>query len=70
MLGKFVTWVIRGYQVGISPFWGARCRFYPSCSSYSVEAIEKYGLGRGLLLSVWRVCRCHPWARGGYDPVE
>ena len=70
VLAEVAAWVIRAYQVGISPLFGPRCRFYPSCSAYAIEALRRYGLGRGLVLSVWRVCRCHPWARGGYDPVE
>ena len=70
MLAVLVSLVIRGYQMAVSPFLGPRCRYYPSCSAYAVEAFGRYGLGRGLLLAAWRVCRCHPWSRGGYDPVE
>lgn len=46
------------------------CRFYPTCSQYSLEAIDKYGLARGGLMAVWRVLRCNPWNKGGYNPVK
>jgi uncharacterized protein len=62
-------WAIRGYQLGISPMLGPRCRFYPSCSCYALAAIERYGIGRGLWLGLRRLLRCHPFAQGGYDPV-
>lgn len=58
------------YQRYISPLLPASCRFEPTCSEYAREALQKYGLWRGLLLSIWRVLRCHPYARGGYDPVK
>jgi putative membrane protein insertion efficiency factor len=61
--------LIRAYQLAISPMLGNRCRFYPSCSEYSMEALRRHGLGKGLWLSVTRVGRCHPWHPGGYDPV-
>jgi putative membrane protein insertion efficiency factor len=61
--------LIRGYQVAISPMLGSRCRFYPSCSEYSMEALRQHGLFRGLWLAVRRIGRCHPWHPGGYDPV-
>lgn len=62
--------VIRLYQKFISPLWAPRCRFYPSCSSYAAEAIEKHGPLVGLYLSALRIIRCHPFNPGGYDPVE
>ncbi|MEJ2700282.1 MAG: membrane protein insertion efficiency factor YidD, partial [Desulfuromonadales bacterium] len=46
------------------------CRFYPTCSSYTLQAIDKYGIGRGILLGVSRLCRCHPFHPGGYDPLK
>jgi putative membrane protein insertion efficiency factor len=66
------------YQRTISPDHGfgrifnrnAGCRFYPSCSQYMYEAVEKYGLARGLARGIWRIFRCNPWSRGGYDPME
>lgn len=61
--------LIRAYQLAISPMLGNRCRFYPSCSEYSMEALRRHGLVKGLWLSVRRVGRCHPWHPGGYDPV-
>jgi len=61
--------LIRVYQLAISPMLGNRCRFYPSCSEYSMEALRRHGLFRGLWLSVRRVGRCHPWHPGGYDPT-
>ena len=60
---------IRFYQRNISPCFPARCRFYPTCSAYAYEAIQKYGPGKGLLLSIKRVLKCNPFHEGGYDPV-
>lgn len=60
---------IRGYQLFLSPILGSNCRFYPSCSHYSKEAIERYGVFKGLVLAFSRIFRCHPWSKGGYDPV-
>lgn len=62
--------LIRLYQTYLSPLKKPCCRFYPTCSSYAIEAIEKKGVVRGLLLSAWRVLRCNPFGKGGYDPVE
>jgi putative membrane protein insertion efficiency factor len=61
--------LIKLYQTILSPFVGQHCRFYPSCSSYALEALEKHGTVRGLWLSIKRVSRCHPWHEGGVDPV-
>jgi putative membrane protein insertion efficiency factor len=61
--------LIRAYQVAISPMLGSRCRFHPSCSEYSLDALRRHGLIRGLWLAVRRIGRCHPWHPGGYDPV-
>lgn len=61
--------LIRGYQIFISPLLGPRCRFTPTCSQYALEAIEKYGAWKGSFLAIKRICRCHPWNPGGYDPV-
>ena len=61
--------LIRFYQYAISPWLGRRCRFFPSCSEYTAEAIRKHGVRKGLTLGVKRVSRCHPWHPGGYDPV-
>ena len=61
---------IRLYQRAISPAFGARCRYYPSCSEYAVQAIRSYGILRGLVLAAWRLLRCNPWSHGGFDYVE
>ncbi|MGA8055870.1 MAG: membrane protein insertion efficiency factor YidD [Burkholderiales bacterium] len=61
--------LLRAYRYAISPLLGPRCRFEPSCSSYAIEALERHGVARGTWLAVRRVSRCHPWHRGGYDPV-
>jgi putative membrane protein insertion efficiency factor len=60
---------VRGYQYLVSPMLGNNCRFYPSCSDYAREALERYGSLRGSWLAVRRLCRCQPFHPGGYDPV-
>jgi putative membrane protein insertion efficiency factor len=61
---------IKLYQKTVSPLIGERCRYYPSCSEYAAQAISKFGILRGLVLAGWRLLRCNPWSRGGFDPVE
>jgi putative membrane protein insertion efficiency factor len=61
---------IRIYQKLVSPLLGDRCKYYPSCSEYAVQAITRFGILRGLVLAGWRLLRCNPWSRGGFDPVE
>ena len=61
---------IRVYQRLISPALGPRCRYHPSCSEYAVQAIRSYGVLRGLVLAGWRLLRCNPWSRGGFDYPE
>ena len=61
--------LIRGYQLAISPWLGRNCRFHPTCSQYTLEAIERHGAVKGLWLGVRRVSRCHPFHPGGHDPV-
>jgi len=61
--------LIRIYQYAISPFLGRRCRFFPSCSEYTAEAVARHGAGKGALLGLKRIVRCHPWNAGGFDPV-
>jgi uncharacterized protein len=69
MLARALVLMIRGYQVGISPFLPPACRFEPSCSAYGVEAITKHGALKGSWLTARRLLRCHPWGGSGYDPV-
>lgn len=64
-----LKFLIRGYQLALSPLFGPRCRFYPSCSHYALEAIEIHGALRGTWLAVRRISRCHPFHEGGFDPV-
>ena len=61
--------LLRGYKLGISPFLGQNCRFYPSCSDYAAQAIDLHGAARGSYLAARRVCRCHPFNEGGVDLV-
>jgi uncharacterized protein len=60
---------IRGYQKLLSPLLGNRCRFHPTCSSYALEAIDRFGALKGSYLALRRIGRCHPWHAGGVDPV-
>lgn len=66
---KVALLLIRFYQKCISPFKPPRCRFYPSCSSYSYESIEKFGFIKGFYLSLRRIIKCHPFNPGGFDPI-
>jgi len=61
--------LIRIYQRGISPLTPPSCRFTPTCSNYAVEALQKHGAIKGSLLTIWRILRCNPFGKGGYDPV-
>ncbi len=66
---KFVIFLLRGYKRYISPLLPPSCRFVPTCSVYTIEAIQKYGVVRGGLMGGMRLLRCHPFCKGGYDPV-
>ena len=66
---RLLHWLIRFYQIAISPLIGPRCRYIPTCSQYSLEAIHVHGALKGSWLATKRVCRCHPWGGFGYDPV-
>jgi putative membrane protein insertion efficiency factor len=67
---SFFVFLLRAYKRWISPLLPPSCRFTPTCSEYAIEAIQKYGVLRGGLLATWRVLRCNPFFRGGYDPVK
>jgi putative membrane protein insertion efficiency factor len=69
MLQKAVLALLTFYQLFISPLKAPSCRFYPSCSIYAYEAVVKNGVARGLLMTAFRLGRCHPFHPGGYDPV-
>ncbi len=67
---KIFVLLIKFYQKAISPMFPPSCRFYPTCSEYAVQSITKYGVIKGGVKSAWRVLRCNPFNKGGYDPVE
>lgn len=69
-MGKILLALIRFYRSAISPLLGANCRYIPTCSAYAMQAIEKYGALKGGLMAVRRILRCHPFCKGGYDPVK
>lgn len=66
---KIMLAVIRFYRKYISPLFPPRCKYYPTCSGYAIEAIEVYGAFKGGLLALYRLLRCNPFSKGGYDPV-
>lgn len=65
-----LTGLLRVYKVGVSPWLPSACRFYPTCSDYMREAVERYGAGRGLWMGLRRLAKCHPFHEGGIDPVR
>ncbi|MCO6495196.1 MAG: membrane protein insertion efficiency factor YidD [Bacteroidetes bacterium] len=69
ILAKPFIWLVRLYQILISPLLPNSCRFDPTCSEYSIQAFNKYGLFKGFILSIKRILRCHPWGGHGHDPV-
>ncbi|HLU85911.1 MAG TPA: membrane protein insertion efficiency factor YidD [Vicingaceae bacterium] len=69
IISKLFVVIIRIYQLSISPFLGANCRYTPTCSQYSIEAIEKHGPFKGGWLAIKRISSCHPWGGHGHDPV-
>lgn len=69
LLAKPLVWLVRAYQLAVSPFLPPSCRFHPSCSHYAIEALERHGPMRGVWLAIKRILRCHPWHPGGHDPV-
>ena len=64
-----LIFLVRGYQNIVSPLFPASCRFFPSCSVYAIEALERYGALKGIVLTIRRLARCQPFCTGGYDPV-
>lgn len=70
MLGKLAALLVRGYQITLGKYLPSRCRFYPSCSEYAVEAFRTNGLLLGGFQTAWRLLRCGPWTAGGFDPVH
>jgi putative membrane protein insertion efficiency factor len=69
-LRKIFIAPLRFYQRAISPGLPARCKYYPTCSEYAVQAVRRYGILRGVVLAAWRLLRCNPWSHGGVDFVE
>jgi hypothetical protein len=69
LLARPLIWLVRGYQLFISPFVPPSCRFHPTCSHYAIEALQKHGAVKGFWLALRRIARCHPWHPGGHDPV-
>ncbi len=78
MINDFLVSIINLYQKTLSPDHGwfrhrhpyGFCRYYPTCSEYAKQSIKKHGAGKGVLLSFWRILRCNPWSKGGFDPVN
>jgi len=68
-LQLLLLFILRLYQLCISPLLGPNCRFYPSCSQYAIEAITLHGILKGCFFAIKRICKCHPWHPGGFDPV-
>ncbi|HBV21441.1 MAG TPA: membrane protein insertion efficiency factor YidD [Nitrosomonas sp.] len=68
-MSRLMIGLIKFYQYCISPLMAPSCRFTPTCSQYACEALAKHGFLRGIRLSVWRILRCNPWCKGGYEPV-
>ena len=70
-MAKFLIFLVSLYKKFLSPYFGGQCRFYPTCSTYMIQAIEKYGAFKGVLMGIWRILRCNPLNKNcGYDPVK
>lgn len=67
---KILIWLIEFYQKNISPLKKPCCRFYPTCSQYALQAVKKYGAIKGVYLAFKRIIKCHPFNKGGYDPLK
>lgn len=66
---KILVTLVKGYRLLLSPWLGSSCRFEPTCSAYSLQALQQHGATKGSYLTLYRLVRCHPWCNGGYDPV-
>ena len=69
MIQRLLIGIVKGYRLVLSPWLGSACRFAPTCSVYSLEALDRHGAAAGAYLTVARIARCHPWCEGGHDPV-
>ncbi|MGV3494178.1 MAG: membrane protein insertion efficiency factor YidD [Ramlibacter sp.] len=69
MIARLLMGLVKGYRLLLSPWLGSSCRFTPTCSAYSLEALQRHGAGAGTYLTLARIARCHPWCTGGHDPV-
>jgi putative membrane protein insertion efficiency factor len=69
MIQRVLIGLVKGYRLLLSPWIGSACRFTPTCSAYSLEALQRHGAGAGAYLTAARIARCHPWCAGGHDPV-
>ena len=69
ILKNGLIWIIKFYRKYISPMKTTKCPYYPTCSTYGLHAVEKYGFFKGGALAAWRILRCNPFSKGGYDPV-
>ena len=67
---KLLIKLIKGYKFLISPLFGHSCRYLPTCSEYSIEALKEFGFIKGVYFSVKRILSCHPWSKGGFDPIK
>lgn len=70
MISKAIIGIVRWYQKHISPAIGPHCKYMPTCSQYMIDAVTKYGALKGGLMGIWRILRCNPFSKGGYDPVR
>ncbi|WP_134685373.1 membrane protein insertion efficiency factor YidD [Brevibacillus migulae] len=68
-MSTILVWLIRGYQIFLSPLKPPSCRFAPTCSHYAITAIRRFGAWRGGWMAIWRILKCHPFHPGGFDPV-
>jgi len=69
MIKRAIILLVKVYQITLRPFFGSNCRFFPTCSDYCLEAIEKHGAAKGTFLTICRLLKCHPFHKGGDDPV-